>query len=83
MGILADSTDCATFVYLKSNCVQTPTIKCGGARVSWDHTVPRLKTAVVCKTVKNRWNVKELELDHDHVYYFKRWAPLWKPRWKR
>ncbi|ETS78399.1 hypothetical protein PFICI_10461 [Pestalotiopsis fici W106-1] len=45
--VLADSTDCATFAYITTLCLETDTIRCQGPNAIWKGTMPLMETAVI------------------------------------
>ncbi|PVI05180.1 hypothetical protein DM02DRAFT_624212 [Periconia macrospinosa] len=68
--VLADSTDCATFAYITTSCLETHTVKCRGPKPLWHNTSPVLETAII------RHNEKPSEplgpLEHKKLYFFKK-----------
>jgi hypothetical protein len=54
MRVLSDSTDCATFAYITTKCLETNTIKCRGPSPHWHRTTPLLETSVLrCNSQPN------------------------------
>lgn len=68
--VLADSEDCATFAYISTNCLETPTITCRGPSPLWHNKTPLLETAIVRH---NETPSKPLgPLEHKNAYFFKK-----------
>lgn len=70
MRVLTDSGDCATFAYIVTQCLETPTIKCRGPSPNWHSTAPILETAVLRHNLQPSQPLGPLE--HKKAYFFRK-----------
>jgi hypothetical protein len=74
MCVLTDSSDCATFAYITTNCLETNTIKCRGPAPRWNSIAPLLETAVLRHNLHPSIPLGPLE--HRKTYFFKKMDSL-------
>jgi hypothetical protein len=65
MCVLTDSSDCATFAYITTNCLETNTIKWRGPSPRWHSTAPLLETAVLRHNLQPSIPLGPLEAQED------------------
>jgi hypothetical protein len=70
MRVLSDSTDCATFAYITTSCLETNTIKCPGLSPRWNMTTPLLETSVLRHN--SQPSIPLGSLEHKRTYFFKK-----------
>jgi hypothetical protein len=74
MRVLADSSDCATFAYIVTHCLETSTVKCRSPCAHWQSTAPLLETAVLRHNMQPSQPLGPLE--HKKMYFFKKMDSL-------
>jgi hypothetical protein len=74
MRVLADSSDCATFAYIVTHCLESSTVKCRGPCTHWQSTAPLLETAVLRHNMQPSQPLGPLE--HKKMYFFKKMDSL-------
>ncbi|KAF2821322.1 hypothetical protein CC86DRAFT_458999 [Ophiobolus disseminans] len=70
MRVLSDSSDCATFAYIVTRCLETSTVKCRGPSPHWHSTAPLLETAVLRHNLQPSQSLGPLE--NRNTYFFKK-----------
>ncbi|KAF4468947.1 serine threonine kinase [Fusarium albosuccineum] len=70
--LIADSEDCATFIYASPKCLETTRIQCDGTHDDWNDAIPLLETAVAVCSVP----VADAALRHEETYYFQKMGEM-------
>jgi hypothetical protein len=74
MRVLTDSSDCATFAYIITSCLETNNINCRGPSPCWHSTAPLLEIAVLRHNLQPSIPLGPLE--HKKTYFFKKMDSL-------